>query len=214
MPGQPPNPIRLYRILHFDNVEYALENGLCIRTHPDADPNYINIGDSGLIMQRNDYPVGIIPPGGNLGDYVPFYFGPLSPMLLNIKTGHRGVTRRPQSDIVYLCCRLDSILECCEEWCFTNGHAKDAITDFFNREEDLREVYWDTVGLRYWNPTEDFLGRQTRKQAEFLVKEHVPVDCIDEIVVFNEAKRILVQEIIERFELDITVRVDREYYYY
>ena len=101
------NNILLYRIVHINNVEQILNDGMFTRQHYQADTNYINIGDTTLIEQRNDYPVGINPPGGMLGDYVPFYFGPCSPMLLNIKTGHRGVKQLPQSDIVYICCKLN-----------------------------------------------------------------------------------------------------------
>ncbi len=71
-------------MVHIDNVEHILINGMSIRDHPLADLNYINIGDTGLIKQQDDYPVRIDPPNGVLGEYVPFYFGPLSPMLLNI----------------------------------------------------------------------------------------------------------------------------------
>lgn len=91
--------IWLFRIVHIDNVEYLLKNGMFTRHHALADPDYINIGDRVLINQRDDYPVNL-EGFGNLGDYVPFYFGPLSPMLLNIKTGYRGITMRPQEDIV------------------------------------------------------------------------------------------------------------------
>ena len=90
MPGQVPNPVEIYRIVHISNVNYILENGMFSRSHKDMDPNYANIGDSNLIAQRTVHLVGINPPGGNVGDYIPFYFGPLSPMLLNIKTGYRG----------------------------------------------------------------------------------------------------------------------------
>ena len=93
MPGRKPDIIKIYRIVHIDNVEHLLKNGMYHRGHANADPNYINIGDSDLIAQRHDYPVGINPPGGALGEYVPFYFGPLSPMLLNIKTGYRALYR-------------------------------------------------------------------------------------------------------------------------
>jgi hypothetical protein len=105
------------------------------RGHANADPNYINIGDSDLIAQRHDYPVGINPPGGALGEYVPFYFGPLSPMLLNIKTGYRGITQRPQRDIIYIACKVSDVVRHCPNWCFTDGHAKNKITTFYNTLE-------------------------------------------------------------------------------
>lgn len=124
MPGQLPNIVRVFRIVHIDNLHYLLSNGMFTKSHKGADPGYINIGDSGLISQRNTYPVGINPPNGVLGEYVPFYFGPLSPMLYNIKTGYRGITYRPQAEIAYVVCQVKTLIENCEEWCFTDGHAK------------------------------------------------------------------------------------------
>lgn len=208
MPGQIPNPVRIYRIVHIQNVEYLLTNGMFTRSHARADPAYINIGDTELIIKRNDYPVKIDPPNGVLGDYVPFYFGPLSPMLLKIRDGHGGITRRPQGDIVYIVCQLDGVLEHCEHWCFTNGHAKTAITDFYNDINQLAEVDWDMVRQRYWNHTEDDFDRMRRKQAEFLVKNHVPTDCITNIVTYNAASKAIVENIVNNLELDITVNIN------
>lgn len=215
MPGQQPNIVRVFRIVHIDNVEYLLTHGMFTKTHAQADPNYINIGDSGLIAQRNDYPVGINPPNGQLGEYVPFYFGPLSPMLLNIKTGYSGITQRPQEDIVYIVCRANSIVEYCDEWCFTDGHAKNTITEFYNNLDNLSEVDWNIVSERQWSNTEEDFDRMRRKQAEFLVKHHVPVNCISSIVVLNQTKKEFVEEIINRLGLEILVQVNpnNEYYY-
>lgn len=215
MPGQQPNIVRVFRIVHIDNVEYLLRYGMFTRTHAQTDPNHINIGDSGLIAQRNTYPVGINPPNGVLGDYVPFYFGPLSPMLLNIATGYRGITRRPQDEIAYIVCRVNTLIQNCAEWCFTDGHAKNAITEFYNDMNDLGKVDWDMLGQRQWSNTEEDFDRMRRKQAEFLVKHHVPVNCISSIVVLNEARKTFVEEIITRLDLAIPVRVNpnNQFYY-
>jgi hypothetical protein len=214
MPGQIPNIVRLYRIVHIDNVAYLLENGIYAHTHENADPNYINIGDANLIAQRKEYPVGINPPNGTLGEYVPFYFGPLSPMLLNIKTGHRGITKRPQSDIVYICCYVDTVIDKCPEWCFTNGHAKNILTEFYNDISHLGEVDWNIVGERYWNDTEEDFDRMRRKQAEFLVKNHVPNFCIVGIIVANDHKKDVVQQMIEKAGLNIKIHVDSKNNFY
>lgn len=215
MPGQQPDIASVFRIVHVDNVEYLLTHGMFQRHHPQADPNYINIGDSSLIAQRNDYPVGINPPNGHLGEYVPFYFGPLSPMLLNIKTGYRGIVQRPQSEIVYMVCSIDTIVEQCEEWCFTDGHAKNTITAFYNDLEYLGEVDWDVVSERHWRNTEEDFDRMRRKQAEFLVKNYVPVSCISSIVVFNETGKAFVDGIVTRLGLKIPVLVNpnNQFYY-
>jgi len=214
MPGQKPQTVLVYRIVHIDNVEYLLKHGIYTKNHPLADPNYINIGDTGLIAQRNVYPVNIDPPNGTLGDYIPFYFGGLSPMLLNIKTGYRGITQRPQSDIVYIVCRVDDIVKHCSEWCFTDGHAKNSLTTFYNDLSKLNEVDWDIVNLKYWNNTELDLDNMRRKQAEFLVKDYVPVNCLAGFIVYEEKNKDRINQIIEKLSLNLPVKINPNHNYY
>lgn len=197
----------LFRMVHFDNLEYLLRNGMCNRTHHLADPDYINIGDSDLILQRNDVRVPIAPRG-NLGDFIPFYFGGHSPMLLNIKTGYRGIKKRSQADIAFIVCSIGRIVKHCPEWCFTDGHAKNSITEFYNKTDDLNHVDWNVVHLQYWQNTDDDWDRVRKKQAEFLVKDHVPIDCITWIVVFSEQRKEQVEALIARLGLEIPVKVD------
>lgn len=66
-----------------------------------------------------------------------------------------------------------------------------------------------------WNNNEEDYDRMRRKQAEFLVKEHVPVKCIGCIIVLNEEKRIFVQNLVDTLLPKIPVRVnpDNKYYY-
>jgi len=215
MPANKPDIVRVYRIVHVDNVEYILKNGLFTRHHPRADPDYINIGDTELITKRNNYSVKINPPNGLLGDYVPFYFGPLSPMLLKIRDGNGGITKRPQSDIVYIVCKVDDIIACCPHWCFTNGHAKTAITEFYNDIGHLDQVDWSLVKQRYWSNTEEDFDRVRRKQAEFLVKDHVPVNCISGIATYNDKAKEFIDNIVNELALNIIVKVnpDNKYYY-
>ena len=206
----------IFRMVHFDNLEYVLRNGMCTRNHTLADPDYINIGDSDLISKRQEYPAKIVPPGGNLGDYVPFYFGGHSPMLLNIRTGFRGIKQRPQADIVFVVCSIGSVVHHCPgRWCFTDGHAKNSITHFYNSVDALIEVDWQVVRDRIWKNTDDDWDRMRRKQAEFLVKDHVPVTCIQSIVVFDEKRKTQVEEIVQRSGLHIPVETDtnRQLYY-
>jgi len=205
--------IWLFRIVHINNVEYLLHNGILTQHDSHSNPDYINIGDETLINQRVDYPINL-EGYGNLGDYVPFYFGPLSPMLLNIKTGYRGVTQWPQSEIVYICCKLNQVISCTTQWCFTDGHAKNLLTGFYNDINDLDKVDWRIVSERYWNITEEDFDRMRRKQAEFLVKDFVPVNCIGSIVVFNEEKRTFVQNLVDSLQLNISVRVNPQNKFY
>ncbi len=214
MPGKLPEIIRVYRIVHIDNVEYLLTKGMFHRYHPKADPDYINIGDSNLIEQRNTYHVGINPPNGLLGDYVPFYFGPLSPMLLNISTGYRGITKRSQSEIAYIVCNFNDVVAKCTTWCFTDGHAKNAITCFYNQQSDLDKIDWNIVFERFWKNTEEDYDKMRRKQAEFLVQHHVPASCIAGIIVYNEQAKEIIDNIVCIVGLNIPIVINPKSNYY
>ncbi|MFN0034933.1 MAG: DUF4433 domain-containing protein [Saprospiraceae bacterium] len=173
----------------------------------------MNIGDGPLIEQRAEHLVPA-PSGGTLGDYIPFYFGGLSPMLLNIKTGYRGVEKRLQSEIVYLCVKFDRIKSQKLEWCFTDGHAKDKISTFFKDEKDFDKVDWGVVPLQYWKNTEEDFDRMRRKQAEFLVKDHVPAELIEAIVVYDQDAQNHVQKIVSSFGLSTKVFIDQKNQFY
>ena len=199
----------IYRMVHYENIEYILKNGMCCQSHPLADPNYIDIGYAKLISQRKEYKVRIDPPNGNFGDCVPFYFGGHSPMLLNIKTGERDITRRPQEDIVFVCCKIFRIVYFCEaQWCFTDGHAKAKNSAYYNNVQELVKIDWQMVFEQWWRNTADDNDRERRKQAEFLVKYYVPVNCFHGLLVKNQQRKEGVERIVTRLGLKIPVKAD------
>ncbi len=199
-------------MLHIDNLEKTLKEGMYA---PNAkyDSDYINIGDEALIAQRSEFNVPIAP-GGVLSDYVPFYFGGCSPMLLNIKTGYRGVRQRSQSEIVYICSHINLIINSCPDFCFTDGHAKDKLTSYYNNVADLSQIDWAVVANSFWKSTEDNPDRMRRKQAEFLVKRYVPVDCFSGIIVHDKAVRDRVMQIEDRIGTNLPVHIDINHNYY
>lgn len=69
---------------------------------------------------------------------------------------------------------------------------------------------WDVIKAKDWKNTEDDFQRRDFKQAEFLVKNHIPVNYIDRIIVKNEAKKIEIEDIVRNLGLDIPVIVARE----
>jgi hypothetical protein len=211
MPGIVPIPTLLYRIVHVQNVEYILQHGIYTRGNENHDPNYVNIGDTQLILDRNEHPVKL-NGYGNLGDYVPFYFGPYSPMLYKIKTGF-GIKHYPQSEIVYFITNAQSIAAFGLQFTFTNGHAKTKISKFYNNLNDLDEVDWDMVGAKFWKPEPDDEDRTRRKQAEFLIHTHVPISLIDKIVVYNQEKFNFVQDLLIKNGLNIPLEINTNLYY-
>lgn len=205
----------ILRLIHFDNLEDILKNGMYSKNSGHVIPSYVNIGDTTLIKQRETFKVRIAPPNGYLGDYVPFYFAGHSPMLLNIKTGNRGVLQKPQEELLYVVCKISDILEHCPEWCFTDGHAKNHLTRFFNNTDDLSQLDWTMIGEQFWHDTEEDMDRMRRKQAEFLVKGHVPAKCIRGLIVLSPEQEEKAKLIQQKIGTCIPVYVDkhRKYFY-
>ncbi len=90
----------IFRITHINNLDDLLQHG-CRSRSLSAGTNYAEIGNQELIAKRLGRTISC-GPGGHLGDYVPFYFTPYSPMMLNIKTGHNGIQKQPMSEILIL----------------------------------------------------------------------------------------------------------------
>ena len=203
----------LFRMTHIENLRIILRDGMYapnVKCYPD----YINIGDESLIEQRGEFNVPIAP-SGVLADYVPFYFGGRSPMLLNIKTGYRGVKQRNQQDIVYVCTHIDRVATACQDFCFTDGHAKDRLTAYFNNLSDLDRVDWGVVEKSFWQSTEDDPDRMRRKQAEFLIKTYVPLNCLSGIIVLDEISKGKAEEMMRDAGVSLPIHIDtkRKYYY-
>lgn len=215
MPRHPQRPRvdGVYRIVHVDNVPDILQRGMFATNHPARPAGYRFIGHRRLTAQRKDYRVPL-PGGGDLGDYVPFYFGKHSIMLLNIHTGY-GVEKIPREEIVYLLCRLDSLDAAGCEYCFTDGHAKSLQTNFYTDRADLDQVDWSVVNLKHWQNTPEDRDRQRRKQAELLVRDHVPSQCIDFIVTFGEEALTRVEQYVVNSGLKLHCRskTDGTFYY-
>ena len=208
------NNMNIFRLIHFDNLEWTLKNGMYSQNSGHIDPNFVNIGDTNLIQQRETYQVRVNPPNGTLGDYIPFYFAGHSPMLLNIKTGARGIQKRDQKDLVYVVCKVNRITENCPEWCFTDGHAKNNLTKFYNNLDQLNTLDWETINSQYWHNTEDDYDKMRRKQAEFLVKAHVPIECICGLIVLNSEQEELAQAILQKANIKLPIHVDNKFKYF
>ncbi len=181
----------IYRMTHLQNISHILQYGITHATSPERNNSYISIGDSSLIGRRHNIR---LPFGKKLGSYIPFYFGPRMPMLYVIQNGYSGVTVIPASDIVYCISTVEAIERHGLGYIFSDGHALDALTSFYDRSAIHRFnelVDMQAVKSKYWNDEND-LDLKRRKEAEFLVAENIPPEAIIGFVVFNaEVKRQL-----------------------
>lgn len=210
-----PEPIWLFRITHIQNLSHILEHGIATARSERADPGYKSIGNSTLINSRNSLKVPD-PPGGTFGDYIPFYLGPRSPMLLNIATGWEDIEQIAQEEIIYLITNLKEIKTAECEWFFTNGHAYSKYkTDYmFTDEADFDKLDWEAIYSDIWTNTKTQLDRKDKKQSELLVKQHVPVSAICYIGVYNDKAKQTVKRMMDSTGVQIEVRRSPKKLYY
>ena len=191
--------VNIYRILHIENIPHILANGITHKSSPNANPNFVGIGDISLISNRNTRQVNV--DNGNtfnpietitLGDFIPFYFGVKMPMLYVIQHGGNFVEKanKPE-DIVYLACSVQSIADSDLIYYFSDGHATDFLTTFYNKDEVLQLpqiVDWTAVKTPYWGGQEN-LNIRRKKQAEFLVRGDISPNFIIGFGCYNDSAK-------------------------
>jgi hypothetical protein len=212
-----PKRMPIYRLIHIDNLPIYLH-----RSGMHA-PN--NWPDDGLEWKPNHdaevqgkrtlkaVPCG---PGGTVLDYVSFYFGPLSPMMLRLKTGRVVGYTDGQEPLIYLVSTAQAVKKGGVGFVFTDGHDIVAWTEWYADLRDLKKVDGDMVGQRYWTDTADDPHRQWRKQAEFLVHRFCPWELVHEIGVIDEDRKKQVEGLLAEHDPahKPVVEVRRDWYYW
>lgn len=200
MPGAMPRPIWLYRLVHIDSLPTLLRRGVLHAPNftPDDGLPYRTIHNSDVQAGRREkmLPCG---PGGSIHDYLPFYFGPLSVMLLNLKTGRVPDYSEGQEPLVYLVTTVERVAGSGARFVFSDGHGLNRLTRWFDDLNRLDAVDWELVGTRYWCNTEEDGDRQRRKQAEFLVWRSLDWALIRGIGVWNESTEARAEAILNQF---------------
>lgn len=190
------NNVFLYRITHIDNIPHILENGITHKNSTNKNVDFKNIGNVSLIETRNNKTIlvdnGVFDSSNAisivLSEYTPFYFGVRMPMLYVAQHGGNFVKKAtPPEKIVYIACSLNSIISSGHTYYFTNGHALDNLTTFYDKSkiEELVEIIdWTAIKSRYWSGDEN-LNLKRKKQAEFLISGDISSKHIIGIGCYN-----------------------------
>lgn len=201
---------QIYRMIHVENLPRLLEWG--------GDWSQNQATQRGLskrpihhtdIMDARQRATIDVPPRGVVADYVPFYFGPRSPMLYAIKNG-KVEGCKDQKEIIYLVSSAEAVAEAKLPFVFTDGHAIIGYVNHFNRLEDLPKVPWDAIRAQYWNNLVD--GR-CKRQSEFLVRDFFPLPLVGGIGVANEKRKAEVEEVLGAAEISMQVKVCSGWYF-
>jgi hypothetical protein len=202
----------LFRITHIDNLPWLLTNGLHCATGPQA-PRFVAIGNPDLIERRVARVVPM-PPGGTLADYVPFYFTPKSPMLLNIRTGYGGIPRRTNGEIVILVTSVPTLIALGITVLFTDRHAYTGLARFSANPGDLPAMIdWDILRRHDFARSDDSPDKMERYQAEALVHRHLPAAALRGIACDSAATRRRIETMVHDSGLALRVAVRTGWYF-
>lgn len=98
-----------------------------------------------------------------VGEFVPFYYCPRSPMLFTVNKGNTGRPAGCQTDIVHLVSSVAAALKLDRPWAISDVNAGAGYATFSNNLEALETLDWNAIQTRQWQ------GKMSAKQAEFLL---------------------------------------------
>jgi ssDNA thymidine ADP-ribosyltransferase, DarT len=221
-----PKPTRLFHITAAVNLAAICNaRALVSKNHgAAAGVNYQNIAYAGAQGARAVRQVPD-PPGGSIHDYVPFYFAPRSPMLFTIDHGNVPGCAWRQADIVHLETTVEHIVARGLPFVF---YDRNATLDYSKPCTTLADldaaIAWDLITeppqldgyCKYWktNPSNPrYADRMERRQAEFLVKARMPIECLTRMGVIDAARKAHVEGILEAAGVAVRVDVMPEWYF-
>lgn len=201
----------IFRITHVDNVSWLLDNGLHCRNSTEKDPGFVNIGNLELIGKRHLRTVPI-EPLGTLSDYVPFYFTPYSPMMLNIHTGY-GVPQKLNKDIVILVTSLKKLTELNLSYLYTDRHAYLTAANFYDSLDSINEIDWAILQRKDFKRDIDDPEKVERYQAEALVHQSLDIDSLTGMVCYTGEVKEQLEALVAERGLDLVIHVRKNWYF-
>jgi hypothetical protein len=224
-PAPAPEQVRLFHITAIDNLLSIMQRGALLAKNVAQMENavYANIAHAGAqgARARKLMPN---PPGGQLHDYVPFYFAPRSPMLMAIHGGKVAGCVFKQEDIVHFETTVASVVATGQGYVFFDRNATLDYSVAFTNLRDLGAVSWDLLHeipqldgfCKYFQNRRDelrYVDRMERRQAEFLTHAAVPLRCFTRIGVCTEAAAHRVRAIVGVAGVGLRVEVCPQWYF-
>lgn len=211
-------PTTIFHITHRNNLPGILARGgiYCDRDCQENNLTAVRIGYSDIKQRRFYRTVHVRGQAeGVVADYVPFYFGPRSPMLFTISNGNVEGYPEGQGPVAHLVVSADAIAGADLPFVYSDRNAALAYAQFHDVLDDLGEhVDLALMEARYWHNTPQQPDRMERRMAEFLVRDFLPWEYVEAIGVMSQAEAKLVNEMLEVHQGHRpAVAVRREWYY-
>lgn len=205
-----PSKARIYHITDVSNLEAIFAEGALIsdalarnRATATTVIGYAHIKDRRLTQYR-------VACCGNrfVGEFVPFYLCPRSPMLYTINIGKTGRQPGCQATIVHLVSTVQNGYELNQPWAISDGNAGALYTTFANDVEALDRVNWEVVNSTDWKGE-----RLSTKMTEFLVADRFPISALIGIGCENAGTAEMASRIVAQYFPDLPVKVIKKWYY-
>lgn len=207
-----PTKALIWRIVHRDNIPWILDNGLHCGNSTVETADWVNIGNPELISKRAAHPVPV-GSGGVLHDYVPFYFTPFSPMLMNIHSGRNGIKKRQNDEIVILVSSLHTAAAQNLPFVFTDSHAYYSWANFYTDLSDLNKIDWRILQTRDFKRDPEDPAKFERYQAEALIYQHCPVSSLIGMICCTDAVRLQLEGWLAQRNITMPVHARAGWYF-
>ncbi len=209
-----PKPTAVFHFTHIGHLPSIAEHGLVADVDVQGSGYLLHeAGDPGIKDYRRRRAVDA-PPGGVVGEYVPFYFAPRSPMMFRIHKGGVPEYGGSDRDLAYLVTSIERIQAVGASIVVSDRNAAKSIAEFSADPlawDDL--VDWPLMKERYWADTQDYPDRKERRMAECLVHRAVPWATIEHVVVYDEARMRAVEALVSGTGRGPAVAVRPDWYF-
>lgn len=179
----------IYHFTHIENLPGLLQTGFLSNNHVDFPVDERrSVAEHGIQERRANMDV-TCGPCGVVHDYVPLYFGSLSPMLLAV------IKKKivDQMDIIYF--EFPIALVSNDDVVFTDASANtDIPPNFYSNPTELNRLNWGEIDSLKWSSGNETLRHQ--RMAEVLVYNHLPLQSAQRVVVWGENVQRKVQKYI------------------
>jgi hypothetical protein len=214
----------LFHFTHLDNLPAILEHGGLLSDAVVQAQGLLSneAGDWAIKERRRGRPV-TCPPGGFVGDYVPFYFASRSPMMLKLKSGGVPTFTGDHRDLVYLVTDVTTVVAAGVRFAISDRNAAVALADFSNdigvlgdlkqRLPESTFIDWPLMNKTYWHNTLEYPDRMERRMAEFLVHGQVPLAMLVGVAVQSDGRRTRVERLFATAGCGLRVVVRPGWYY-
>jgi hypothetical protein len=199
--------VLIYHITDVENLTGILADG-GLRSDVamvECNPSVIGYGH---IKQRRMTKIRVDCCAGRfVGEFVPFYFCPRSPMLYAINRGNTGREPGCQRTIIHLVSTMAAALDNNKHWAISDGNAGAFHTAFSSELTALERLDWEAIRATQWQ------GRTHQKSAEFLMADFFGWTGIHAVGCQNEKTALQVQKILTDTVHRPTINIEPDWYY-